>query len=193
MAANVEVTGDIAALTSLPRQLNYAAAVATTRMAKEGQSASIRAITATFTTRSDWYKPANRFGVRVRPATTDNLESEVSTRAHWLALHETGGVKRPRGRYLAIPTAAARRSNNQSAARSRRTRALRRPFVIETRSGPVLFERQSQGTIRAMYHLEPKARIRKRSVMIEPVTKVVERRFGVLFGRALDEALETAK
>lgn len=191
--SRVEVTGDIAALKSLPRQLNYAAAVATTRAAKEGQAASISAIRGTFTTRSSWYQPSNQFGVKVKPATKDNLEAEVSTRAHWLALHETGGVKRPRGKYLAIPTANARRSNNLAIPRPRRPRNLRRPFVVKTRSGPVLFERQAGGNIQAMYHLEPRARIRKRSVIIEPVTKVVDRRFGAIFGRALDEALETAR
>ncbi len=190
--AQIEISGDIAALTSLPRQLNYAAAVTLTRVAKEGQSASIRAIKGTFTTRGDWYQPASIFGVRVRPATKDSLEAEVGTRAHWLALHETGGVKRPRGQYLAIPTAAARRANNQSVSRSRRPRNARRTFVAETRSGPVVFERTGGG-IQALYFLEPRAVIRKRSVVIEPVTQVVDNRFGAIFARALDEALETAK
>jgi hypothetical protein len=188
----VEVAGDVAALTSLPRQLNYAAAVSLTRAAKGGQSASIRAIKGTFTTRSSWYEPSNRFGVRVKSATKDGLEAEVSTRAHWLALHETGGVKRPRGKYLAIPTAAARRSGNKAIPRSRRPRALRRTFVAETRSGPVIFERRGGG-VQALYNLEPRARISKRSVIIEPVAKVVDRRFGAIFDRTLDDALETAK
>lgn len=188
----VEIIGDVVALTSLPRQINYAAAVSLTRSAQEGQSASLRAIRETFTTRNGWYQPANRFGVKVKPATKDALESEVSTRAHWLALHETGGVKRPRGKYLAIPTAAARRSNHHSVSRSRRPRALRRTFVAETRSGPVLFERKGGG-IQALYNLKPRARIRRQSVIIEPVTKAVERRFGGIFDRALDSAMETAK
>lgn len=190
--ATVEVTGDVAALTSLPRQLNYAAAVTLTRVAKEGQAASLRAIRGAFTTRNDWYLPSNRFGVKVRPATKDDLETEVGTRAHWLALHETGGVRKPRGRYLAIPTAETRRANNQSVPRSRRPRKSRRTFVAETRSGPVLFERRGR-SVQALYNLEPRARIRKRPVVVEPVTKVVDRRFGAIFDRALDEALETAK
>jgi hypothetical protein len=189
--ATIEVSGDVAALTSLPRQINYAAAVSLTRTAKEGQSASLRAIRATFTTRNDWYLPSNRFGVKVKPATKDNLESEVSTLAYWLALHETGGIKKPRGKYLAIPTAAARRSNNQAVSRSRRPRNLRRTFVADTRTGPVLFERQSRGRAQALYNLEPRARIRKQSVVIEPVLKVVSRRFEINFDHALDEALET--
>ncbi|HEU4595730.1 MAG TPA: hypothetical protein VFS10_11370, partial [Pyrinomonadaceae bacterium] len=132
------------------------------------------------------------FGVRVKAATKDSLESEVSTRAHWLALHETGGVKRPRGKYLAIPTAPARRANNQSVSRSRRRRGARRTFVAETRSGPAVFERTGGG-IQALYFLEPRARIRKRSVVVEPVKKVVDRRFGAIFDRTLDEAMEAAK
>lgn len=187
------VEGDVAAVKDLPKQLTYAVAVSLTRTAKEGQAASIRAIQGTFTTRNRWYLPSNRFGVRIKPATTDDLQSEVRTAAHWLRLHETGGTKRPRGRYIAIPTRNARRSESQTIPRSRRPRALRNSFVAETRSGPVLFERRSRGGIQALYNLETSARISKQSVVVEPVTKVFTRRFGAIFARSLDEALETAR
>lgn len=187
----IRVTGDIDKLLDLDRQIRFAAATALTAAAKEAQSASIKAVENTFTTRSQWYRPGNKFGVRVTPASKDSLTASVHTDAHWLELHETGGVKTPRGRHIAVPTRNVRRSPRQVIPRSQRPHNLRRAFVVQTASGPALFERRSRRVV-ALYHLEPRARITRRSTVVEPTEKVVERRMQPIFDRALERALETA-
>lgn len=191
--AAVHISGDLPAVLSLEKQLDFAAARALTETAESGADASRKAVRSTFTTRGRWYEPGNRFGVRARPARKGDLTSAVETAADWLELHETGGVKTPRGGHLAVPTANVRRSKRQTIPKSQRPGNLRGAFVRQTRSGPVLFQRKSGGGLVALYGLESRARIRRQSTVVEPVTKVVERRFGSIFDKALSHALETAK
>lgn len=191
--AEVEIIGDLAALASLDEQITFASAAALTGAAKRGQSASIRAIRSTFTTRGQWFQPDNRFGIKVKPASKGDLESQVYTAADWLEKHETGGVKRPRGRFLAVPTATARPNPRAVIPRANRPANLRRAFVAETRRGPVLFERRPGGNIRALYGLEKSARIRKRSTVVGPVEQAVTSGFGPIFDEALEGALKTAR
>ena len=217
--ASVEVTGDIRGVLSLDRQLVYAAARALTQTAKQSQAASIEAIKSTFTTRGSWYLPSSRFGIRIDPATKQKLEAVVKTAADWLALHETGGDKTPLGKFIAIPTSNVRRSEGQIIPPELRPRNLDRAFVLTlkpgtskatqrnrargrtpfaARAGPegtrILFQRygSGRGDIRAMYILERRARIRKRSTVIEPTVRTVASRLGPNFAEALAEALRTA-
>jgi hypothetical protein len=183
-------------LLSLDRQLNFAAARALTETAKQAQDSSLRAIQATFTTRNRWFLPSNRFGLRVRAARKDNLEATLGTAADWLALHETAGTKVPRGQFIAIPTSNVRRNKRQIIPRAQRPRNLKRSFLIKTKSGlTVLFQRKGRGRksdIVAMYVMEPRARIKKESTVTVVAEKVVARRFGPTFDKALREALATA-
>ena len=195
--ARVESSGDITAALSLDRQLLYAAARALTKTAQQSQAAAIEAIKRTFTTRGGWYQPSSRFGVRVTPATAARLESAVRTAADWLIPHETGEDKVVQGgRMLAIPIVGPGRPRPSRAARVRpelKPRALgQRGVVIETRRGPVLFARQDKRLV-AMYGLERRARIRRRSTVIEPTIQTVDRYFGDNFVASLVEAVRTAK
>jgi hypothetical protein len=193
---SIKVEG-VEALLSLDKQVRFAAARSLTEAAKQSQESSIRAIQQTFTTRSQWFQPSNRYGLRVRAARKDNLEATVGTAADWLALHETAGTKVPRGEFIAIPTSNVRRSKRQIIRRAHRPRNLRRSFLLKTKSGlTVLFQRKGRGRksdIVAMYVMQPRARIRKESTVTEVAKKVVARRFGSIFDTALREALATAK
>lgn len=193
----VETSGDIAAASSLDRQLTYAAARALTRTAQDSQAASIAAIRETFTTRGTWYLPSGRFGVRIAPATRERLESAVRTAADWLIPHETGEDKRAQnGGLLAVPIIGAGRPRPTFGSKVRRDlkpRALgRRGVVIETRRGPVLFARQDKRLV-AFYGLERRARIRRRSTVIDPTIQTVDRNFGRNYAEAIAEALRTAE
>jgi hypothetical protein len=195
--ARVEASGDIAAALSLDRQLTYAAARALTKTAQDSQAASIAAIKQTFTTRGTWYLPSSRFGVRITPATRERLEAAVKTAADWLIQHETGEDKvAPGGGLLAIPLVGPGRPRPTRGSKVRaelKPRALGgRGVVIETRRGPVLFARQDHRLV-AFYGLERRARIRKRSTVIEPTLRTVERSFGANLAESLVEALRTAK
>jgi hypothetical protein len=195
--ASTEVSGDIRGLLTFDEQLTYAAAVALTRTAKQSQSASIEAIKRTFTTRGTWYLPGSRFGVRITPATKSRLEAALRTAADWLIPHETGEDKvASGGGLLAIPLVGRGRPRPSRGAKVRtdlKPRALGgRGVVIETRRGPVLFARQDKRLV-AFYGLERRARIRKRSTVIEPTVQTVDRRFGDNLAEAIAEALRTAR
>lgn len=195
--AQVEASGDIAAALSLDKQLVYAAARAATKTAQDSQAASIEAIRRTFTTRGTWYQPSSRFGVRVTPATAGRLEASVRTAADWLIPHETGEDKvATGGGLLAVPIVGRGRPRPTFRSKVRadlKPRALGgRGVVLETRRGPVLFARQDKRLV-AFYGLERRARIRKRSTVIEPTVQTVAQNFGDNLGAAIAEALRTAK
>lgn len=194
---NVEVSGDVRGLLTLDDQLVYAAARALTQTAKDSQTASVEAIRRTFTTRGAWYMPGNRFGVRVTPATKERLEGAVRTAADWLIPHETGEDKvASGGGLLAVPLVGRGRPRPSRGAKVRadlKPRALGgRGVVIDTRRGPVLFARQDRRLV-AFYGLERRARIRKRSTVIEPTVRTFDGNFGGRLAEAIAEALRTAK
>lgn len=195
--AEVEVSGDVRGVLTLDEQIVYAAARALTRSAQQSQAAAIDAIKRTFTTRGSWYLPGSRFGVRIQPATKARLESAVKTLADWLIPHETGQDKTAAGGgLLAIPLVGRGRPRPSQSAKVRRDlkpRALGgKSVVLNTRRGPVLFQKQ-RGRLAALYGLERRARIRRRSTVIEPTVETVDRRFGDNLAEALAEALRTAK
>lgn len=193
---SIEVSGDLAAVLSLDRQLVYAAARALTRTAKDSQEEVIKSLRAAFTVRGTWYLPSNRFGIRIEPATVTRLESVVKTLADWLIPHETGEDKVARGRLLAIPFEGPGRPRPSHPAKVRRNlkpNALGRAgVVIDTRRGPILAQRKG-GRLTAMYGLEKRVRIRRRSTVIEPTIRTVARRLGANFEEVIAEALRTAR
>lgn len=195
--AGVEVSGDVRGVVTFEEQLTYAAARALTQTARQSQAASVEAIRRTFTTRGTWYLPGSRFGVRVTPATKARLESAVRTAADWLIPHETGEDKvAGGGGLLAVPLVGRGRPRPSQGAKVRadlKPRALgRRGVVIETRRGPVLFARQDRRLV-AFYGLERRARIRKRSTVVEPTVRTFAGNFGDNLAGAIAEALRTAR
>lgn len=190
--SEVEVTGNLKAVLSLDRQLEFAAATALTAAAQESQAAAVEEIEGSFTNRSDWYRPDRPSGVHIKPATRDRLEAEVEAPG-FLEKHERGGRHTSeRGGLLAVPTANARPNPRAPIPRSRLPRNVAGGFVLRTRKGPVLFERGPSG-IRALYGLERSVVIEQHSVLFEPTRRVVEEGFGEIFGSKLVRALETAK
>lgn len=195
--ASVETSGDIRGVLTLDGQIIYAAAVAATKSAKQAQAASVAAIKAAFITRGAWYQPSSRFGVRVTPATKARLEATVKSLADWLIPHETGQDKVARGGgLLAVPIVGPGRPRPTRASKLRadlKPSVLgRRGVVLPTRHGPVLFYRQDRRLV-AFYGLERRARIRKRSTVVEPTVQTVTKQFGPNFAEAIAEALRTAR
>lgn len=194
---NVETSGDLRGLLTLDNQLLYAAAVAQTKTTKQSQGEVINTIRRTFTTRGAWYLPSNRFGIRITPATKARLESTLKTAADWLIPHETGEDKVARGGgLLAVPIVGPGRPRPTRASKVRanlKPSALgRMGVVLQTRRGSVLFARQDKRLV-AFYGLERRARIRKRSTVVEPTVRTVTKQFGPNFAEAVAEALRTAK
>lgn len=183
---------------SIAKQLPFAIAKALTQTAKDAQSAILGELPQKFTIRGTWSNPKNKYGVKIKPATKTKQTAEVGTNADWLKLQETGGVKTPKGENIAIPTANVRRTKRQIIQRSQRPRALRgkRDIVLKTKRGAVLFQRKYKGkrsTLVPLYNLEPRARIRRVSPIIEPAKRTVRLRFKANFINALADAMKTAK
>lgn len=181
---------------SIFRNIRYGTAVGLTQTAKQAQAAVIESLKSTFTLRTRWYEPGNRFGIKIQPATRDRLQAAVQTRADWLEIHETGGTRRPKRKALAIPTDNVRRNKRQLIPRSQRPRNLARSFVIETQSGPVLFVRTGKGKrskIRALYSLEPQAKIKRQSTFYEPISEVVKKNLQANITREVLKALLNLK
>lgn len=182
----------------IAKQLPFAIASGLTQTAKDAQAEAGRTLDDKFTLRSNWWKPSNKFGIRVRPAKKTNLQAEVGTDADWLDKFETGKDKTPRGQHIAIPTANVRRNKRQIIPKGQRPAALRgkRTFVLQTKSGPVLYQRKYKGkrsAIVALYNLETRAKIQKKSPIIEPALKSIRQTLNKNFLAALDNALKTAK
>lgn len=182
----------------LAKQVPFAAALALTRTAQDAQKAVLTSLEKNFTLRGNWAQPSNKFGIRITPATKQNLTAEVKTAADWLALHETGADKKPRGKMLAIPTGNVRRNNRQIIPRAQRPAALRtkRTVILNTKSGPVLFQRQGRGKNKKLvplYVLNEAAKIKKRPTFYAPAWAAAREKLQENFREALNKALATAK
>lgn len=196
MSLEVETTvdgPDVAAVLSMDRQIPFAAASTATAVAKEAQQEAIDEIQDAFITRSPWYLPTNFFGVHFTPATVDNPRSQVHTNAYWLKDHETGGLRTPsEGDFLAVPTEAIQPNRAQAIPQDKRPKNLAKAFVLNTRRGPKLFDRIN-GQLQAVYNLVRNVRVEKRSTIVEPTIRVVDKQFAPTFYTKLLEALRTAK
>lgn len=179
-------------------QVTFALAATLTQLAKEAQTADIASIENTFTVRNNWDRPSNAMGVKVLPATKDDLSSAVVTRADWLIPHEEGTDKTPLrvGGMLAIPTKEVRRTKRDIIRKNQRPRALSKAFILKTRNGPVIAMWQGRGKNRdlvVLYRLRPRAHIRKQSTLVAPTVKVFEKRFNPVFEEQLRKAVATAR
>lgn len=193
----------------IAKNVRFGTAVGLTKTAKASQAASIAAVKSTFTVRGNWLQPSNKFGIRITPATPEKLESAVRTAADWLATHETGGERKPRGSAFAVPTENIRRNQRQIIPKAQRPKGLKNTFVIQTRKGPVLFQRLFANkagkyttrrlkkglgsTIVPVYGLERTVKIKKESTFFEPVKKTVDAELGKNIRREILNALATMR
>lgn len=181
------------------KQLNFATAKGLTATAKQAQGAVLATLPATFTLRTNWAQPSGKFGIRVRSATKADLVAEIGTNADFLEKFETGADKTPRGKLLAVPTANVRRNKKMLIPRNQRPNALRdkRTVILTTKNGnKVLFQRKYKGKrsrLVALYNLEERARIRKKSPVIVPALRIVRKNLTKNIGREFVNALKTAK
>ncbi len=181
------------------KQVTFALAATLTAVAKEAQKGVIGSIEHTFTVRNTWLQPSNRFGIKVLPATKDDLTAAVATAADWLVGHEEGADKLPRGQFLAIPSANVRRTKRDIVQKGQRPQALRgkRDVVLPLKGGGMgLFQRRGRGKnerLVFLYRLVKRAHIRKQPTVVPPTVKVFEQRFNSLFEQKLREAIRTAR
>lgn len=185
------------AVAEIMKQINFGTALGLTNTVKEGQKAVLQALGDTFTLRGQWFKQSMKYGIRIDMATRDKRQAAVKTDADWLEVHEKGGTKTPRsGSNLAIPTENVRRNKRLIIPKAQRPNALREKntFVLQTRNGKVLFQRKGKGKrskIVALYNLEPRARIKRKSTFYEPIQKVVKNRLTANIRAGIAKAFAT--
>jgi len=186
------------AFADLEKQLRFAAAQALTKTAQEAQEEVKRQLPERFTIRTGWLAK----GVRIRPASRNNLKASVLVKDAFMALQETGGDKTsPFGDALGVPVGA--RPTPQSV-----TRPSKFPGALLTKKGffiaPIIhgskimgvWKRTGKGRgerMTLMYVFEQKVRIKPRFGFRETVRKVVMERFPHRFAEALRQALASRR
>ncbi len=176
-------------------QLPFATARALTKTAQDTRARALGEIATRFTLRNTF----TASGIRVVPATKDNLMSALGLTdrvASYLDKFELGGVKLPKGKMLAIPMSNVRRTKRDLIMKSQRPRNLQNTFVLQTASGPILFQRFGQGkkqSIKAMYDLEPKVTIKPRLGVHQWGPDEVGKRWPGNFLASLVDAMKTRK
>jgi hypothetical protein len=191
------------------KQTTFAIYSALTMTAKEIQAETIKGLDKTsggaFDIRTNWNKPSNIFGVRVKPATKQKLEAWIGTAAEWLEkfVREPQGsivLKLPRGEFIAIPTSNVRRTKRDLIRATQRPQAIRgkRDILLPMKSGRgfVLFQEQGRGVNAkrvALYVLVRRAQIHERDVLYGPAKRVFQKRFPVNLERQLKVAFAPRK
>jgi len=188
------------------RDLRFSVAYGLTMIAKDAQAVEIRILPEKFTLRTGWWKPNTPYGIKITPANKQTLESAVFTRAQWLPLHETGGVKQASGKRLAVPLVGSssirgdiqygvKRTKRDLVMKSQKPRALSNAFIIKGKRGDLLAQRTGKGkrsVLRIMYALEPKANISKRLMFEDVARRVVQDVWQKRMNDAIDSALRTS-
>ncbi len=145
--------------------------------------------------------------IRVRKASKRHLTGEVYDHLGrgQLQRHAKGGIKRPRGRHIAIPgrDIEGKRSGSTGKIPKRLTprtvlnkAGRRRAFITTFKSGQRAIVRRKgkkQLPLQILYLLERQTRIRKSFRFHEDATKVARRVFQRHFNRRLRQALRTAR
>lgn len=172
---------DLKRLDRLSGEARFAAARALTSTAQDAQGAVRDSLSDNFTLRNNYVSR----GIRIEKATKRNLEAKVGSVDDFMALHETGGVKRARdGGSLAIPTKKVRRTKRGKISKANRPRRLLdKPNVfrfegdgdsewIARRRG-----KSSKAPLTFLYVLARKAEIDPKLGLRETTEDVVGRRF----------------
>lgn len=203
-------------LDTIGRQAPFAAATALTKTAQDVQEAVRKEMPRNFTIRRPWVVQ----GIRVKAATKTRLVAEVYSRDPFMALQETGGIKRSIGRrvfewgeYLAVPL-DARRSKSDVVNKKDWPQSLVNPFVLRARDGREYLAVKAITTGRAntvrsvktlrgkqrrvtgnklMYRLIRQTTLRPRLHLADIAARVIPERWPINFAAAIDHALATAR
>jgi len=145
-------------------------------VAAEAQKAMIAETQATLTVRGAWFKTGTRFGYNRQAATKSTLEARVFTRAPWMVQQETQVFKTAHKSFLAVPMPAVRagRTDPKKIPRRLLPAAMGDKLIrIETKKGPVLFQRLKRAGLRAMWALERIIHYPRRVHLMDAATKAV--------------------
>jgi hypothetical protein len=137
-------------------------------------------------------------GVRMRPASSGNLNAQVGSVDRYMGRHVVGIGEEKRGK-LFVPTypggAISRVGTHTQVRRTLRSaaRSKRKPFVIETFGGALVVRRKGKSRLPliVMGKLQTGADVPERLDALEIVAGTVRREFGPIYGRLLVRWAET--
>ena len=129
---------------------------------------------------------------RLRAAVYDRLGRE------YLETQARGGIKRPTGQWISIPTQHITRTAKGKVGKAKRPRNIvNKPNVFFRHQGPtpdiVRRPRGKGKQLEVLYQLVPLARIPKRLRFYEDAAKVVQRRMVPNFKKSFERAVRTAR
>lgn len=164
MAVSFRISGKID-FARIKKQIRFGTAVGLTRTAQAAQKAIVDKLHDSFTLRNRWFEKGNRYGIKMKAAKPETMEAQVHTMADWLNIHEEGGTKTPRNRFVAVPTENVRRSKKGIIRKNQRPRNLVNSFLLTSKEGnTILYQRKGKGRksqLKAMYVMVPRAQIAK--------------------------------
>jgi len=171
-------------------QVPFATAVALIRTAQDAQEEVRKQLKRRFTIRRAWVPS----GIRITPARKTDLEASVGSRDHFMALQETGGIKRPRtAAHIAVP-ANVRRSKSGVVTKANRPRALlAKPGHFRTERAIMKRGRGKGARPVRLFTLARSARIRPRFGFKKTTARVAAVRLPKSFGAALARALASSR
>lgn len=113
-----------------------------------------------------------------------------------IRLHAEGGIKRPKGRSLAIPTSNIKRTSSGKISKAQKPAHLKRAFRATMPSGQeVIAQRVGKPRlpIRILYNLEPGASIRKELRFYEDAAREARRTYERHWKKSFVRAIRTAR
>lgn len=155
-----------------------------------------------FTIRRPWTQK----GIRWQKATKRNPTAIVGSRDYYMALQETGGLRKPRdSKRLAVPV-AIRKDPSKNITKARRPKALlsggrvrgKKPYIAKTRKGEegifISTGSRQRGGVSMLYHLRRKPiSVKRRPWLFKPVIDTIGARLQRNLDRAMGFALRTAR
>lgn len=200
---DLENSSALLALSDLSRkQLPFAQALALTRTAQAAQRKIKGGLPGRFNIRNNFVER----GVRIKAATKRKTEAVVFWRApggasrrgfaEALARQETGGIKRPAKRTIALPRGVKRGAGGRITKSNQPGRLLERKnvYIADVRGGAAIFRRVGRGRPKLLYFLTRRpAKVEARFEFRETATSVARRVYPKEFGKAFARALATRK
>lgn len=167
------------------KQIPFVTAKSLTEIAKKSQDEIRKHIREEFHIRKK--KGGFESSIRIKPATKNNLESQVYSMAAFASLQQTGGKKKARDGRLAIPI-----YNNIKDVKKKTTKNSPSgylsgdAFKIKMPSGQEVIAQRKRGSLKILYFLRKEADIEKRFDMIEATKDVIYTKFNKIFNKNLE-------
>lgn len=175
------------------KQVRFATSKAINDTLKEARSATIKQAQHAQKGNKKWWFN-KKYGILRTFANKKKLIGSVYTRMPWASLQEEGGIKRPKGRAIAVPTENMAKSNRKAGGMRK---LLNQKSVFINKNKNAVYRRVGGKKSRKVKRL---ATLTKQAVIDRPILrfratahKVATRRFLKNLQKATDYALRTRK